>query len=58
MWRSNKKRDAEYGPADPIKAADNGMAGMDEISNTHLRLLTTRFTGQTEDENIHFRYCY
>ncbi|GHJ84788.1 hypothetical protein NliqN6_1190 [Naganishia liquefaciens] len=40
MWRSNKKRDAEYGPADPVKAADNGMAG------------------QTEDENIHFRYCY
>ncbi|KAJ9124852.1 hypothetical protein QFC24_002781 [Naganishia onofrii] len=40
MWRSNKKRDAEYGPADPVKAADNGMAGM------------------TEDENIHFRYCY
>ncbi|KAJ9114603.1 hypothetical protein QFC22_005476 [Naganishia vaughanmartiniae] len=40
MWRSNKKRDAEHGPADPVKAADNGMAGM------------------TEDENIHFRYCY
>ncbi|KAJ9103387.1 hypothetical protein QFC19_004486 [Naganishia cerealis] len=40
MWRSNKKRDAQYGPADPVKAADNGMAGM------------------TEDENIHFRYCY
>lgn len=37
MWRSNKKRDAQYGPADPVKAADNGMAGMTEDENKDFR---------------------
>ncbi|WVR07058.1 hypothetical protein IAU60_004097 [Kwoniella sp. DSM 27419] len=37
MWRSNKKRDAKFGPADPVISADNGMKGMTEDENTHFR---------------------
>lgn len=37
MWRSNKKRDAEYGPADAQKAADAGMQGLTEDENKDFR---------------------